>query len=342
VEARIIGLKGAGKRTLLAALSDGRVDGAAIATVRVGDVRVRRLSEMFKPKKTTFAEFKVRMADWPAATGRRSEMERYLISLAGAHVFLHVLRGFNNPMLGEAPDPARDLAALDQEFLVGDLIAIERAFERAKKAKLSDLGRHALERAKEALEAETPVRLIDFPDDELAFITPYNLLTQVPQVLLLNLESGSSAEEAAGAAESLGAAAAGRMVLAFPFSDAAEVATLSPEEQEEFAAALGLPGPAADLVTGACFAQLGLISFLTAGEDEVRAWPIRAGLNAKKAAGAIHSDIERGFIRAEVVAYDTFLEHGSFKACRDAGVLRLEGKDYVVQDGDIVEFRFNV
>ena len=140
------------------------------------------------------------MANWPAATGRRSEMERYLISLAGAHVFLHVLRGFNNPMLGEAPDPARDLAALDQEFLVGDLIAIERAFERAKKAKLSDLGRHALERAKEALEAETPVRLIDFPDDELALHRPYNLLTRYRSAAVT--WSRAPGEEAAGAAES--------------------------------------------------------------------------------------------------------------------------------------------
>lgn len=342
MEARIIGLKGSGKRTLLAALSDGRVSGATIATVKVGDPRVRRLSEIFKPKKTTFAEVKVHLVEWPAATGRRSEMERYLISLAGAQVFLHVLRAFDNPILGESPDPARDLGVLDQEFMVGDLIALERAFERAKKAKLSDVGRRALERAKEALEAETPLRLVDFPDDELAFIAPYNLLTQVPQVLLPNLQSGASAEEAAGAAESLGAAAAGRMVLAFPFKDAAEVASLSPEEQEEFAAALGLPGPAADLVTRACFTQLGLISFLTAGEDEVRAWPIRRGLTAKKAAGAIHSDIERGFIRAEVVPYETFVEHGSLKACREAGVLRLEGKDYVVHDGDIIEFRFNV
>lgn len=345
MEARIIGLKGAGKRTLLAALSDGRADrraDGAIATVRVGDARVRRLSEIFRPKKTTFAEFRVRVAIWPAATGRRSEMERYLITLAGAQVFLHVLRGFDNPVLGETPNPGRDLAALDQEFLMGDLIAIERAFERAKKVKLSDVGRRALARAQEALEAEVPIRLVDFPDDELAFITPYNLLTQVPQVLLLNLESGVSAQGAVGAAEFLGGATAGRLLLAFPFSDAAEVAALSPEEQGEFAAALGLPGPATDLVTKACFDQLGLISFLTTGEDEVRAWPIRRGLAAKKAAGAIHSDIERGFIRAEVVAYHTFLEHGSLKACRDAGVLRLEGKDYIVQDGDIIEFRFNV
>ena len=136
--------------------------------------------------------------------------------------------------------------------------------------------------------------------------------------------------------------ARGRHLLAFPFTDALEVSLLSVEEQEEYAAALGLPGPAADVVAQAAFAQLGLISFLTSGSDEVRAWPIRLGETAREAAGAIHSDIQRGFIRAEVVSYDDFMRYGNMKACRDAGVLRVEGKDYMVADGDIVNFRFNV
>ena len=127
-----------------------------------------------------------------------------------------------------------------------------------------------------------------------------------------------------------------------PVLDALEVARLSVEEQEEYAAALGLPGPAGEVVSQAAFAQLGLISFLTTGSDEVRAWPIRAGETAREAAGAIHSDIQRGFIRAEVVSYDDFMHHGTMKACRDAGVLRIEGKDYIVADGDMVNFRFNV
>ena len=136
--------------------------------------------------------------------------------------------------------------------------------------------------------------------------------------------------------------ARGRHLLAFPFNDALEVSLLSVEEQEEYSAALGLPGPAADVVAQAAFAQLGLISFLTAGADEVRAWPIRLGETAREAAGAIHSDIQRGFIRAELVSYDDFMRYGNMKACRDAGVLRVEGKDYVVADGDIINFRFNV
>ena len=337
VEARIIGLKGCGKSTLMTALG-GRSDGV-VATVRVGDPRIRALSEIFKPKKTTFAEFRVRVAVWPEATGRKGEMDKYLDALSGAQVYLHVLRAFDNPILGEEADPAGDLEKLDHEFLLADLIAIERAFERAKKQKLTDLARRSLERARDTLETDVPLRdATGFDDDEVAFLRPYGFLTLVPQVVLVNLEAGTSPDTLGRVTEM----AAGRQLLSFPFSDAAEVAGLSPEEQLEFSEALGLPGIAADLVNRAVFEQMGLISFFTAGEDEVRAWPVRRGSTAQKAAGAIHSDIERGFIRAEVVAYEQFMERKTMKACRDAGVLRLEGKGYPVADGDIMEFRFNV
>ena len=336
MEARIVGLKGCGKSTLVSALAQGRGEGH-IATVHVGDPRVRRLSEVFEPKKTTFAEFRVREVAWPEASARKGEMERYLDALAGGQVYLHVLRGFDNPMLGEPVHPAADLEELDREFLLFDLIRIERAFERAKKAPLPDLGRKALTLCREVLEAERPLRDATFDDGQLTFIKGYQFLTLTPQLLIVNVESGAG-EVPDAVVES----AQGRHVLAFPFTDALEVSLLSVEEQEEFALALGLPGPAADVVTQAVFEQLGLISFLTTGSDEVRAWPIRRGETAREAAGAIHSDIQRGFIRAEVVSYDDFMSHGNMKACRDAGVLRVEGKDYVVADGDIINFRFNV
>jgi hypothetical protein len=134
----------------------------------------------------------------------------------------------------------------------------------------------------------------------------------------------------------------GRQIVAFPFPEAAEVAELSPAEQLEFAEAMGLPGPAADIVSHAAFSQMGLISFFTVGDDEVRAWPVRQGTHARQAAGAVHSDIERGFIRAEVVDHETLLEAGSLKACRDTGSLRIEGKEYEVVDGDVIHYRFNV
>jgi ribosome-binding ATPase YchF (GTP1/OBG family) len=279
----------------------------------------------------------VREVAWPEASARKGEMERYLDALAGGQVYLHVLRAFDSPLLGEPVHSQTDLEELDREFLLFDLIRVERAFERAKKAPLSDVGKKALARCQEVLEAETPLREADFDEGQLVFIRGYQFLTQIPQLLVVNTESESGQD-----ASSLASAARGRPMLAFPFLDALEVARLSVEEQEEYAAALGLPGPAGEIVSQAAFAQLGLISFLTTGSDEVRAWPIRAGENAREAAGAIHSDIQRGFIRAEVVSYTDFMHHGTMKACRDAGVLRIEGKDYIVADGDMVNFRFNV
>ncbi len=340
MEARIIGLKGCGKSTLVAALAEGRGEGH-IATVHVGDSRVRTLSEIFQPKKTTFAEFKVQEVGWPEASARKGEMERYLDALAGGQLYLHVLRAFDSPLLGEVAHPAADLAELDHEFLMFDLIRLERAFERAKKAPLPDAGKKALARCQEVLEGETPLREFAFDEAELSFIKGYQFLTLIPQLLLLNTEAEGAAE-AGGDTPELEGPARGRRVVAFPFLDALEVARLSIEEQEEYAAALGLPGPASDVVAQAAFRELGLISFLTSGSDEVRAWPIRAGETAREAAGAIHSDIQRGFIRAEIVSYDDFMKYGNMKSCRDAGVLRVEGKDYIVADGDIVNFRFNV
>jgi ribosome-binding ATPase YchF (GTP1/OBG family) len=337
VEARIIGLKGCGKTTLVTALAEGRGEGH-VATVHVGDSRVRALSEIFQPKKTTFAEFKVREVAWPEATGRKGEMEKYLDALGGGQVYVHVLRGFDSPTLGEPAHPADDLEELDREFLLYDLIRIERAFERGKKAPIPDAGKKALARSQEILETETPLREARFDETDLSFIRGYQFLTLTPQLLVLNNESGATPDLAA-----LEAPARGRRMLAFPFPDALEVSQLSIEEQAEYAAALGLPGPAGDVVAQAAFEQLGLISFLTSGTDEVRAWPIRNGETAKEAAGAIHSDIQRGFIRAEIISYDDFMSHNaSMKTAREAGVLRVEGKDYIVKDGDIVNFRFNV
>ncbi|MFH0915665.1 MAG: DUF933 domain-containing protein [bacterium] len=336
MEARIIGLKGCGKTTLVAALADGRGEGH-IATVHVGDARVRALSEIFQPKKTTFAEFTVREVAWTEASARKGEMERYLDALAGGQVYLHVLRAFDSPVLGEPVHPEADLEELDREFLLFDLIRVERAFERAKKAPLPDNARKALARCQEALEAEIPLRKVDFDEGQSGLIRGYQFLTLTPQLLVVNTESESLWD-----ASSLASTARGRQMLTFPFADALEVARLSVEEQEEYAAALGLPGPAGEVVSQGAFKQLGLISFLTIGSDEVRAWPIRAGETAREAAGAVHSDIQRGFIRAEVVSYDDFMRHGNMKACREAGVLRVEGKDYIVADGDIINFRFNV
>jgi len=337
VEARIIGLKGCGKTTLLDALSEGRAGGSGVAAVKVVDPRVRELSAIFQPKKTTFAEFRTREAEWPRREGRKGEMAGYIDALQGAQVFLHVVRGFENPMLGEAVHAEADLATLDTEFVMADLITIERAFERARKQKLDPQVERALAACRGALESETPLRDAGLALDDLDRLRGYGFATLVPQVVLLNVPSGESVDPL-----DWSGALAGREFVAFPFPDAREVAELSPEEQMTFAEALGLPGPAAEVVTRAVFDEMGLISFFTVGPDEVRAWPIPRGWNAQRSAGTIHSDLERGFIRAETVSYEDFLAQGDLKKCRDAGTLRLEGKEYVVADGDIINVRFNV
>ncbi len=336
MEAKIIGRPGCGKTTLLDALSEGRAH-SGVAAVKVVDRRVLALSEIFRPRKTTFAEVRCREAEWTPGEGRRGQMARYIDGLTGAEVFLHVVRAFDNPMLGAETTPAADLSLLDQELVLADLTAIERVFERARKQPLGEIVKKTLERCQALLEDEIPLRNADLDEAALEQLRGYAFRTLVPQVVLVNTSADGDADVA-----EIETLADGRQVVAFPVSEAREVAELSAEEQLEFAQAMGLPGTAAEVVTQAIFRQMGLVSFFTVGEDEVRAWPIKKGSVARRAAGVIHSDLERGFIRAETVSYDAFLEHGTLKACRDAGVLRLEGKDYVVEDGDIINVRFNV
>lgn len=336
MDARIIGLRGCGKTTLLEALAEGHT-GGGVASVKLHDSRLLKLAEIIQPGKTTFAEFQVHDVDWPRSEGRRSEMDRYFNSLQGANVCLHVIRAFDNPMLGAPPDPLRDLGELDSAFVLGDLVIIEAALERAKKQPLDEIKKQILVRCQEALEAETPLRDADLDANDLAAVKGYGFRTLIPQVVLVNTTEGAPFERTG-----CEAAAAPRDLVAFPFLEAREVAELSHDEQAEFARELGLPGPAAEIVTRAVFHQMGLITFFTVGPKEVRAWEVPRGATARQAAGAIHSDLERGFIRAETVSYDELVAHGSLKACRDAGVLRLEGKDYPVKDGDIITVRFNV
>jgi hypothetical protein len=342
MEARIIGLKGSGKTTLLAAMADGHTE-RPVATVKLGDPRLRHLSRVFNPARTTCAEFVTRVATWPEATARKGAMERYLNAVGGAQVFLHVLRGFDNPLLGTPIDPAADLATLDQEFLLADLMAVERALERERKYQLPAPSRQALLSARAVLDEDRPLRDGAFDETQASFLKTYGLLTLTPQVVLLNVEAdGEEGARSEAVSAAMAQAVDGRRLLAFPFALALEVAELPEESRVEFAREMGLPGLAHDLVTQAAFEQMGLITYFTVGEDEVRAWPIRRGTRAQQAAGVIHSDIEKGFIRAEVVSYADFVEKGSLKTCREAGLLRLEGKEYVVGDGDIIEFRFNV
>jgi hypothetical protein len=252
-----------------------------------------------------------------------------------------VLRDFDNPALAGDPDPLGDLESFHTECIFADLEIVERKLDRARKEGATPVEIAAFEKMRDALEAETPIRKIPASDLNRDLLRGYGFLTDRPLLVALNRREEDAAE---GLPEGLAARiaeldAAG---LALSASLEAEIAGLPPEDQQGFLEDMGLTASALGRFIRTAYGLLDLISFFTVGPDEVRAWTIRRGTNARKAAGRIHSDLERGFIRAEVIPYDVFTELGSEQAVKDAGRLQVEGKDYIVSDGDILHVRFNV
>jgi GTP-binding protein YchF len=248
-------------------------------------------------------------------------------------------------------DALRDAKIMELELILADLGTVERRLERLEAAiKKANRPDDVAERAvflklKEALEAERPLREVSLTDEERRRLRSYSFLSEKPILLVVNLGE-DEVRDAAGVLARTGLQALGDRPatalcpVAAPIET--EIAQLPGEDARAFLEDLGLTEPGLDRVIRTSYALLGLVSFLTAGEDECRAWTIRRGTRAQQAAGTIHSDIERGFIRAEVVPFDELVGAGSIAACREKGTLRLEGKDYVVQDGDVINFRFNV
>jgi GTP-binding protein YchF len=353
----LVGLPKSGKTTLFNLLT-----GSSVATsrydagraelhtgiARVPDPRVDRLAELFKPRKTTFATFEV--VDLAGIEkGDRGGLEAK--EFRNADALLHVVRAFPDDTRG-APDPLRDVLDLELTLVLADLEVVERRLERLeasikKQRKDAEVReQELLGRLRTALEAETPLRAVAMTPDEARLVRGFTFLSQKPILHLVNVEEGAIA--AGGqVAERYGLTdVAARPQTRVGWVSAvieAEIARLEGDEQQAFLADLGLDEPAINRVLRECFALLGLISFFTTGEDEVRAWPIPAGTRAQDAAGTVHSDIARGFIRAEVNGYDELVAvAGSFAELRARGQLRLEGKDYVVLDGEVCHFRFNV
>ncbi len=353
----LVGLPKSGKTSLFNLLTGSSVATSSFGTARgemhagvarVPDARVDRLTALFKPKKTTFATFEV--VDLAGiAKGERQGLEAK--EFRNADALLHVVRAFPDAT-GAAADPAGDIDDLETELILADLEVVERRLERLEaqlKKKRTDADAHeqaVLLKLKPGLESGRPIRAMGLPDDETRAIRGFTFLSQKPILHCLNL---AEKEIARGLrlAEGFGLQAVSeRPATRLGWVSAvieAEVAQLDGPEQAAFLAELGLTEPAIRRVLEDCYALLGLISFFTVGEDEVRAWSIPRGTRAQDAAGAIHSDIARGFIRAEVVGYDELLAvEGSMAAARERGRLRLEGKDYEVQNGEICHFRFNV
>jgi ribosome-binding ATPase len=352
----IIGLPQCGKTTLFNALtrgnqpttmSGGRFD-VHQAVVDVPDDRLDRLSEMFRPKKTTHAKvIYADIAGLDGSTGKSGFPGQLLNQLSQMDGLIHVVRCFENasaPHPSGSVDPARDLAALDAELLLTDLMIVERKLERLSEEKKKGGGREKavierelalFERLHQTLAMEQPLRILDFTPEEAKTLSGYGFLTSKPVLVLLNLSDGQPTP-----------------ALDYPYPHSAvvalqgklemELAQLPEEEARLFMEDYGIEELSLSRVIRVSFDLMGLLTFFTVGEDEVRAWTLGRGGTALEAAGTVHTDLAKGFIRAEVVEYDTLLALGGLAEARSKGKLRLEGKEYPVQDGEIVHIRFNL
>jgi GTP-binding protein YchF len=342
----LVGFAGSGKTTVFntmtgLAVPTGYGGELRLGTVKVPDERIDALSKIFSPRKTTYAE--IAFCDVPGEHGadRRGLSRKALQQIRDQEVFCLVLRAFPNPALEGDPDPAADLEAFHTECLLADLDIVDRRLDRARKDKPDALELAAFELMKTTLEHELPVRSLPAAVLNRDYLKGYGLLTDRPLLVALNRAEQEAAQPMPQAlAARLAQLHAAALVLSA--SVEAEIASMDAADRAEFLEDLGLRESALTRFIRTAYGLLDLISFFTVGEDEVRAWPIWRGATARQAAGRIHSDLERGFIRAVVIPYPVFTQYGSEQAVKDAGRLQIEGKDYVVADGDILNIRFNV
>jgi ribosome-binding ATPase len=358
----IIGLPNSTKTTIFNALTHSQVETAAFssgkvetheATVRVPDPRVDRLADMFRPRKVTHAQIVYNdIAGLRVGIGQEGGLSGPLLNAVSQNdAFLHVVRTFQDENVAHPSgdvDPARDLAAMDFELLFSDLMIVERSLERvgqrlAKKKVYAErpgdeVQQELLLRLKTALELETPVRDLDLTPEEQTLTRGYQFLTAKPVLVLLNVGDGGSLDPA----DHLVYEHKHSALIGLRGGLEMEIARLDAEEQALFLQEYGISEPGLNRMIRQSYQLLGLHSFFTVGEDEVRSWTIPVGATALEAAGTIHSDLARGFIRAEEIGYDDLMAAGSLDAARKKGVMRLQGRDYVVRDGDVLSIRFNV
>jgi GTP-binding protein YchF len=319
----LVGVPFSGKTTLFTALTRAGSHGgqANVAVVPVPDPRLPVLTEMERSKKTVPAQ--VRFVDVPGGVSSAQGLAK----LREADALAVVLRCF-----GADRKPADELTEVRNELLLADLAVVESALEKATKRAKGKGGPEvdALQRAKDALDAERPLRQAELSDEELAHLKAIAPLTLKPEVVVANLEEGE--EPPAELEDAVGVYA----------SIEAETSEMDPDEARALLEEFGVTEPGLERVIAAGYGALDLITFLTTGDDETRAWEVRRGATAPEAAGAIHTDLQRGFIRAEVISYDELVAAGSMDAAKAAGKVRVEGKDYAVREGDILHVRFAV
>jgi len=351
----IIGLPMTGKTSLFTILTgvhqETRIGSTAARTgvARVPDSRLDALAELFQPKKTTHAT--VEYVDMPSISKESLRDPSYLASLRVVDAFAHVLRLFADetvPHEKGSVDPRRDLEDVETELILSDLVVVEKRLERLdkdrKKIKNPELDREfdLLEKCKKALEDNRPLRELEIDADDEKRLRGFQFLSQKPMLYVLNLGEDDASHLHEREREYREGSLAGRAhtaVTAVCGKIEAELAELPREEQQDYLASYGLNESGLERLISATYSLLGLMSFLTAGEDECRAWTIPTQSTAVKAAGAIHSDFEKKFIRAEVVNWKTLIDLDGYSGARDKGQLRLEGKEYIVKDGDVLVIR---